>query len=153
MLLRDPITSPEALRAAKELRNDCATMLAKSFSYAESSKSAIPTELLSELVNYFESLAKHNRHQYYDEDLWVVSQFSAILGRLHLFDPQESNRHELWLSRTNSNRGGHYWLCKEVLRTFGELRARVYRIEMERKSAQQRQGKGDRDPAGRWCYC
>ncbi|KAG9028756.1 hypothetical protein FS837_003796 [Tulasnella sp. UAMH 9824] len=144
MLLRDANVKTSVLNHGKAFRAEFATTLQDVFNRAASAGSAIPTELLSELGDYFVYLATQSgREATYEEDLWVVSLFSPILETLFLLDPFARKRHQAALFQDNWLE--HKALCGVVLRAFCELKEKVRRMENVR-------AKRDlRDPDVAWC--
>ncbi|KAG8960647.1 hypothetical protein FRC05_006705 [Tulasnella sp. 425] len=152
MLLRNPDITPTALDLAKAFREEHAVTLRKIFKQLVNVDSEIPSELLSELADYFENLGKlGGRESTYDEDSWVISLFSTILNEFCL-GPFAWKRYRL--SPWHMTMGTHRpTLCDDVLRSFNALRARVYGIENKIHVSLQRHAKRDRDPEIRWCHC
>ncbi|KAG8939300.1 hypothetical protein FRC04_006716 [Tulasnella sp. 424] len=124
MLLRNPDITPTALDLAKAFREEHAVTLRKIFKQLVNVDSEIPSELLSELADYFENLGKlGGRESTYDEDSWVISLFSTILNEFCL-GPFAWKRYRL--SPWHMTMGTHRpTLCDDVLRSFNALRARV----------------------------
>lgn len=155
MLLRDPNLATPALNLGKPFREEYAFILKNIFNQVAEAKSAIPTELLTELADYFRSLMRaYGRRSIHDEDLWVISLFSPILSEL--FGSFARNQHQFTLPQDDSSQddSSRRRLIENLLQLFDELKAKVYRVENEKwVSLQCRTPGRGRDPEVRWCHC
>ncbi|KIO33588.1 hypothetical protein M407DRAFT_3896 [Tulasnella calospora MUT 4182] len=133
MLLRDPNLATPALNLGKPFREEYAFILKNIFNQVAEAKSAIPTELLTELADYFRSLMRaYGRRSIHDEDLWVISLFSPILSEL--FGSFARNQHKVTLPQDDSSQddSSRRRLIENLLQLFDELKAKVYRVENEK---------------------
>ncbi|KAG8918018.1 hypothetical protein FRC01_002082 [Tulasnella sp. 417] len=120
MLLRDPNLATPALQLGKSFREDHAFVLKKIFKQVAEGGSAIPVELGTELVDYFQSLMAYaGRPSAQEEDFWVVSLFSPIFDEL--FGPSAGKQHQATVTEIGFQR-------RRLLQAFGELKDKVYKV-------------------------